>query len=317
MKAKLEALNEKAQGLAVKLYEQAAAAQQAQAGAEGAQATGNAGDDVVDGEFTENKQSSGLFYPELENQADIRRNPEVATQPLFFGKIEDVAYEKVLCIIYPNFSLYEITTLTSTLALSFDITIDYVASENSIVVSEDGLPCQPTKTLDQICIEEYSCVILPGMVNIGPALQDEKLISFLRDLGEQDILIAAISSAPLLLAKAGLLKDTKFTGGIWQNFFDYFEFLPRENFQPKVLVQDKQIITAIGFAHQEFARKVIFGLGLAENTDNYFKEQNEYAEEDLIFTLSDEEFNQVKQSIEKQPLKIYMKIIERNKGVRN
>ena len=206
--------------------------------------------------------------------------------------------KKVLCIIYPNFSLYEITTLTSTLALSFDVTIDYVSSEHSIVISEDGLPCQPIKTLNQIRIEEYSCVILPGMVNIGPALQDEKLISFLRGLGEQDVLIAAISSAPLLLAKAGLLKDTKFTGGIWQNFFDYFEFLPRENFQPKVLVQDKQIITAIGFAHQEFARKVILSLGLAENTDNYFKEKNEYSEEDLLFTLSDEEFDQVKQSIE-------------------
>ena len=206
--------------------------------------------------------------------------------------------KKVLCIIYPNFSLYEITTLTSTLALSFGVTIDYVASEHSIVISEDGLPCQPTKTLDQIRIEEYSCVILPGMVNIGPALQDEKLISFLRELVKQEILIAAISSAPLLLAKAGLLKDTKFTGGIWQNFFDYFEFLPRENFQPKVVVQDKQIITAIGFAHQEFARKVILSLGLAENTDNYFKEQNEYAEEDLLFTLSDEEFDQVKRSIE-------------------
>ena len=206
--------------------------------------------------------------------------------------------KKVLCIIYPNFSLYEITALTSTLVLSFGVTIDYVASDHSMVVSEDGLPCQPTKTLDQIRIEEYSCVILPGMVNIGPALQNEKLISFLRALGEQDILIAAISSAPLLLAKAGLLKDTKFTGGIWQNFFDYFEFLPRENFQPKVLVQDKQIITAIGFAHQEFARKVILSLGLAENTDNYFKERNDYSEEDLIFTLSDQEFDQVKQSIE-------------------
>ena len=206
--------------------------------------------------------------------------------------------KKVLCIIYPNFSLYEITALTSTLALSFDVTIDYAASDHSMVVSEDGLPCQPTKTLDQICIEEYSCVILPGMVNIGPALQDEKLISFLRDLGEQDILIAAISSAPLLLAKAGLLKDTKFTGGIWQNFFDYFEFLPRENFQPKLVVQDKQNITAIGFAHQEFARKVILSLGLAENTDNYFKERNDYSEENLIFTLSDQEFDQVKRSIE-------------------
>ena len=206
--------------------------------------------------------------------------------------------KKVLCLIYPNFSLYEITALTSTLALSFDITIDYVSSDDSIVISEDGLPCQPTKTLDQICIEEYSCVILPGMVNIGPALLDEKLISFLRNLDEQDILIAAISSAPLLLAKAGLLKDTKFTGGIWQNFFDYFEFLPRENFQPKVVVQDKQIITAIGFAHQEFARKVILRLGLAANTDNYFKEKNEYAAEDLLYTLSDEEFDQVKRSIE-------------------
>lgn len=206
--------------------------------------------------------------------------------------------KKVLCVIYPNFSLYEISSLTSTLVLSFDITIDYVASDHSMVVSEDGLPCLPTKTLDQVRIEEYSCVILPGMVNIGPALQDEKLNSFLKGLGKQDILIAAISSAPLLLAKAGLLNDTKFTGGIWQNFFDYFEFLPRENFQPKVLVQDKQIITAIGFAHQEFARKVIFGLGLAENTDNYFKEHNEYSEEDLIFTLSDKEFDEVKQSTE-------------------
>ncbi|HFU9578561.1 TPA: molecular chaperone DnaK, partial [Streptococcus agalactiae] len=55
MKAKLEALNEKAQALAVKLYEQVAAAQQAAQGAEGAQSADSSskGDDVVDGEFTE------------------------------------------------------------------------------------------------------------------------------------------------------------------------------------------------------------------------------------------------------------------------
>ena len=206
--------------------------------------------------------------------------------------------KKVLCIIYPNFSLYEITALTSTLALSFDITIDYVASVHSIIVSEDGLPCRPTKTLDQVRIEEYSCVILPGMVNIGPALQDEKLNSFLRELGKQDILITAISSAPLLLAKAGLLKDTKFTGGIWQNFFDYFEFLPRENFKAQAVLQDKNIITAVGFAHQAFARKVLLSLGLVDNADNYFKERNQYSEEDLIFTLSEEEFAEMKHEFE-------------------
>ena len=54
MKAKLEALNEKAQALAVKLYEQAAAEQQATAGAD---ASGDApkDDNVVDGDFEEVK----------------------------------------------------------------------------------------------------------------------------------------------------------------------------------------------------------------------------------------------------------------------
>ena len=205
--------------------------------------------------------------------------------------------KKALCIIYPNFSIYEVVGLTSTLALSFGIEINYVGSDRGIITSEDGLACQPTRTLDEVVIEDYSCVILPGMINIAPALHDEKLISFLRSLNQQEILIAAISSAPILLAKAGLLKDTKFTGGIWQNFFDYFEFLPRENFKAKAVLQDKNIITAVGFAHQEFARKVLLSLGLVDNADNYFKERNQYSEEELIFNLSEEEFAEMKQSI--------------------
>ena len=205
--------------------------------------------------------------------------------------------KKALCIIYPNFSIYEVVGLTSTLALSFGIEIDYVGSDRNVIRSEDGLACQPTRTLDKVVIEDYSCVILPGMINIASALHDEKLISFLRSLNQQEVLIAAISSAPILLAKAGLLKDTKFTGGIWQNFFDYFEFLPRENFKAKAVLQDKNIITAVGFAHQEFARKVLLSLGLVGNADNYFKERNQYSEEELIFNLSEEEFAEMKQSI--------------------
>ena len=40
----------------------------------------------------------------LERRND-KRNPEVATQPLFFGKIEDVAYEKSTLLDLSNFSL--------------------------------------------------------------------------------------------------------------------------------------------------------------------------------------------------------------------
>ena len=206
--------------------------------------------------------------------------------------------KKALCIIYPNFSIYEVVGLTSTLALSFGVEVDYASSDRNVIRTEDGLPCQPTRILDEVVIEDYSCVILPGMINIVPALHDEKLISFLKSLKQQEVLITAISSAPILLAKAGLLKDAKFTGGIWQNFFDYFEFLPRENFKAQAVLQNKNIITAVGFAHQAFARKVLLSLGLVDNADNYFKERNQYSEEDLIFTLSEEEFAEMKHEFE-------------------
>ncbi|WP_223352137.1 methyltransferase RsmF C-terminal domain-like protein [Streptococcus gordonii] len=47
--------------------------------------------------------------------------------------------KKALCIIYPNFSIYEVVGLTSTLALSFGIEIDYVGSDRNVIRSEDGL----------------------------------------------------------------------------------------------------------------------------------------------------------------------------------
>ena len=46
--------------------------------------------------------------------------------------------KKALCIIYPNFSIYEVVGLTSTLALSFGIEIDYVGSDRNVIRSEDG-----------------------------------------------------------------------------------------------------------------------------------------------------------------------------------
>lgn len=59
-------------------------------------------------------------------------------------------------------------------------------------------------------LDDYNCVILPGIINPLPALYDNKLINFLAELKNRDILIAAISSYPILLAKAGILDEVKF-----------------------------------------------------------------------------------------------------------
>ena len=86
---------------------------------------------------------------------------------------------KFAVLIYPDFSLQEITCLTSSLTIWFGETIDFIASENKEYRSEEGLRVLPTRTVAEACITDYDCVILPGTVNPMPALFDEKLISYL------------------------------------------------------------------------------------------------------------------------------------------
>lgn len=206
---------------------------------------------------------------------------------------------RVACLLYPHFSIYEITTLTFTLVLNYGIEIDYIATSRELMKSEDGLLCQATKTLDEVNIDDYSCLILPGMIDFKPALLDDLLINFLVSLKDKEILIAAISSAPLLLAKAGLLTNVQYTGGFWQNFFGYFNFLPKEQFRPLPVLKDKNIITAIGHFPQEFARTVLLALGLTKDAKDYFKEDLSYTEEELSFTLSEEDFAEFRLRFEK------------------
>ena len=100
-------------------------------------------------------------------------------------------------ILYPNFSLQEVTCLTSALAVWFGEEIDYIASENKEYCSEEGLRVVPTKTMADTNISDYDCVILPGTINPLPALYDERLIDFLKSGINTNVVFAAISSSPL------------------------------------------------------------------------------------------------------------------------
>ena len=114
--------------------------------------------------------------------------------------------KKIAVLIYPNFSLYEITCLTEAM-MWFEQKVDIFASSQLPIRSEDGFQIIADKTLDKFSSEDYSCIILPGMMIPFDALFDPKLIDFLCQLKGKNILIGAISAAPMLLAKAELLDD--------------------------------------------------------------------------------------------------------------
>lgn len=201
--------------------------------------------------------------------------------------------KKIAVMIYPYFSMQEISCLTDGLKVYFEIDVDVFAASKEIMRSEDNFQVIANKTFSEFSQEEYGCLILPGIYNPFPALFDERNIEFLRRLKGKNILISAISSGPILLAKAGLLEDVHFTSGIFDEVCRELEFIPYANVVHRPVVRDGSIITAMGFAFREFAEETIRALGIDNIQSGLFTGiTREYTEEELTFRMGEEHFKE-------------------------
>lgn len=200
--------------------------------------------------------------------------------------------KKYAVMIYPNFSLQEITCLTSCLSVWFGEKIDTVASEMKPYESEDGFLVTPTKTVDEVQASDYKCIILPGTINPLPALYDDKLIDFLRKGKDSDTLFAAISSSPILLSKAGVLDGKDFTAGYFMQMTEVFSFIEKNHFIHKPIIESGNVITGIGMFFREFAESMLNKLGYDVGEHFMNEVGSEYTESELTFYWTDEEYNE-------------------------
>lgn len=200
--------------------------------------------------------------------------------------------KKFAVLLYPNFSLQEITCLTSALTVWFGVEMDFLATERKIYRSEEGLQAIPDKITAEVNITDYDCVILPGTITPLPALFDAKLMDFLRGGIGSDVVYAAISSAPLLLSKAGVLCGRKFTAGYFMQMADLFTFVEKENFLHKGIVEDGNVITGIGIFFREFAEAVLRRFGYEVDEHFMRKKPEDYSEDDLTFYWSEKDYQE-------------------------
>ncbi|WP_426806791.1 DJ-1/PfpI family protein [Streptococcus anginosus] len=203
---------------------------------------------------------------------------------------------KIAVLLYPACSLQEITTLTSTLCLSFGQSLDYLASEKKVYTSEEGLQVIPDFTFKEVQNEKYDCIILPGTLEPFVSLYDSRLISFLERVDTKRTIVAAISSSPMFLGKADLLRSRYYTGGLYMELVEYFSFLEKETFLHQPVVKDKNVITAIGFAYVEFSQTVLNALGLEVPSD-FFLRKNSYTPEELTYHLETADYQEILQEI--------------------
>ena len=197
--------------------------------------------------------------------------------------------KKAAIMLYPLFSMQEISCTTE-LFKFYDKEIVTFSAGREAVKSEDGFTVLPDKGFEEFRREEFDCLVLPGIWEPLPPLLDERNIRFLEQFrGDKGIVLAAISSAPLLLGKAGLLEGKRFTHGVFEEFLDAFPVVPREGVVRTFLVEDGNLITAYDGAFREFAAAVGHKVGI-DCSDTVFSDMSgeNYTEEDFIFHLPPE-----------------------------
>ena len=121
--------------------------------------------------------------------------------------------KKTAILLYDSFCNFEISVALEILALA-EKPITVFGITKQAIRSEDGLSIFPDDTIDNLDLDAYDSLILPGAMDIRETIENERIVDFIKKFEKKTI--GAISIAPLLLVKAfmaGINKEEIFEEG--------------------------------------------------------------------------------------------------------
>ncbi len=118
---------------------------------------------------------------------------------------------RVLVALADGFEEIEAVTVIDVLRRA-GIEVDTMGITGSWVTGGHGIKIMADKRINEVNIEKYDGIILPGgSEGVANLSKSSKLKEFLVKINEKKKLIAAICAAPLILAKEHLLDNKKAT----------------------------------------------------------------------------------------------------------
>lgn len=132
-----------------------------------------------------------------------------------------------------------------------------VSDKLGIAVGGNGGDVEVNILLNELDVNQFDAVVFVGGPGAYRYIEDEEAHKIVREIVESGKLLGAICIAPLILAKAGILKDKKAT--VWSSILDKNPIKIFKEYgvfyEDKDVVEDKNIITANGpEAAEEFAK---------------------------------------------------------------
>ncbi|MBG9456620.1 4-methyl-5(B-hydroxyethyl)-thiazole monophosphate biosynthesis protein [Lysinibacillus sphaericus] len=178
--------------------------------------------------------------------------------------------KKTAILLYPQFSEYELSVALSIL-MQGDKPIVTVGLNSEKIKGESGLSCIADTQISEVNLDEIDSLLLPGCMDIALLINEQELIDFIGNAHVKGAIIASISSSPSLLAKAGVLKNRKYTVGLLLEDIRKLDFFDLTHFSDDLVVQDGNIITARGRGFIQFGITIGKALHLSFD-ENWYRE---------------------------------------------
>lgn len=129
------------------------------------------------------------------------RGPAARTRPL-----------QVALVMYPGFFIQDLVGPYAVFATMPDTQVHLVSGTADPVTATPGaLPIRPTATYET-CPKDLDVIMMPGAaLPTVAAMQDQKLLAFLRDRADRARFVTSVCTGSLILGAAGLLKGYRAT----------------------------------------------------------------------------------------------------------
>jgi protein deglycase len=148
--------------------------------------------------------------------------------------------KRVLVPLAPGFEEIEALTIIDILRRG-EVTVVTASLGGTAVEAAHGVTVMADKTLDQALQDTYDMVVLPGgMPGASNLNEDPRVHEILRKMADSGKFAGAICAAPIVLAKAGLLKGKKVTS--YPGFIDKMD-LPDTTYTGGPVECDGKVVT--------------------------------------------------------------------------
>lgn len=193
--------------------------------------------------------------------------------------------KKALIFLFDGFAEFEVN-IASLFLTSKEFEIITATVDGKTVAGEGGFLCQPHVSIENIEVVDYEVFIVPGG-HIFRHLENEQLLSIVKELHKQNKWIAGICAGTALLHAAGVLNKKKFSTSLTLDEKHLVHLHEWEYKQNKDVTVDGKVITAVGSAYVEFAVEIMKQLNLfdeGEGNENlhYFKNIKTVCGETLV-----------------------------------